>query len=265
MGKFKDLTGMRFGKLTVIERADDHVTVSGNKFVKWKCICDCQDSVSEDKKQYYTTFSSSLLNGKRVSCGCDSIERKSKAMKKYHERRRSTYDLSNEFGVGTTYNGDVFYFDLNDYEKIKDFNWFVNDQGYLLAYINNRHTVRMHRVIMNAQDGEEVDHKRGKTSRHDNRRDNLRIASHSQNNINKGLLSTNTSGATGVDYVTRIGKWRARIHLDGTEISLGYYECKKDAIIAREQAEEEYFGEWSYKNSTGGNINGENKPNCKID
>lgn len=60
MGKFKDLTGMRFGRLTVIKQngRDKY----GN--VKWLCKCDCGN--------YCTVIGSSLLRKNRYtkSCGC---------------------------------------------------------------------------------------------------------------------------------------------------------------------------------------------------
>lgn len=42
MKKVEDLTGRKFGKLTVVSRAPDRYTASGAKFVRWNCICDCQ-------------------------------------------------------------------------------------------------------------------------------------------------------------------------------------------------------------------------------
>ena len=41
MGKFNDLTGQKFGRLTVIERVEDAITEKGNRFARWHCNCDC--------------------------------------------------------------------------------------------------------------------------------------------------------------------------------------------------------------------------------
>lgn len=57
-----DLTGQRFGRLMVIERAEDHVTPSGRRYVKWKCICDCGNVCF--------VRASGLRNGSTCSCGC---------------------------------------------------------------------------------------------------------------------------------------------------------------------------------------------------
>lgn len=41
---YKDLTGLRFGKLTVIGRAPDKIQPSGRRVIKWDCLCDCGNS-----------------------------------------------------------------------------------------------------------------------------------------------------------------------------------------------------------------------------
>jgi hypothetical protein len=41
MGRFKDLIGMKFGKLTVVGKAENYISPKGRKTSRWKCICDC--------------------------------------------------------------------------------------------------------------------------------------------------------------------------------------------------------------------------------
>lgn len=62
MGRFIDLTGKKFGRLKVLERAKDHVQPSGCKKVQWKCRCDCDKEV--------IVQGGSLRNGVTKSCGC---------------------------------------------------------------------------------------------------------------------------------------------------------------------------------------------------
>lgn len=57
MGKFKDLTGMKFGRLTVIERAENK-----NGRVHWNCTCDCGNTC--------VVMSKHLISGHTQSCGC---------------------------------------------------------------------------------------------------------------------------------------------------------------------------------------------------
>lgn len=54
---YKDLTGMKYGRLTVIERVGD----------RWKCSCECGNIVEQD------TYN--LTHGRAVSCGCYRRER----------------------------------------------------------------------------------------------------------------------------------------------------------------------------------------------
>lgn len=57
-----DLIGMKFGMLTVIERADDHITTGGNRYTRWLCKCECG--------AYTKTIGSRLMRGATSSCGC---------------------------------------------------------------------------------------------------------------------------------------------------------------------------------------------------
>lgn len=66
MPKLIDLTGQRFGRLTVVSRADDVFTSGGNRKVTWMCICDCGKRV--------VVLSANLRNGHTKSCGCISAE-----------------------------------------------------------------------------------------------------------------------------------------------------------------------------------------------
>ena len=206
MGKLKDLTGMKFGRWNVIDRADDYISKKGIHLPQWNCWCDCQKDLPFNERTIRKVLGGGLNSGSSKSCGCLGKERRSQAIKEYHSKNRSIYDLTNEYGIGYTYDGNIFYFDLEDYDLIKDYNWFVNDQNYLLARISSNETkngftcVRMHRIIMNADSNYEVDHIHGKETRNDNRKSNLRLATHSQNNINKNKMKTNTSGYKGVDF-----------------------------------------------------------------
>lgn len=60
MAKLKDLTGQRFGRLTVIGRDENYVSPEGVVITRWKCKCDCgnEKSVLRTNLKYTT------------SCGC---------------------------------------------------------------------------------------------------------------------------------------------------------------------------------------------------
>jgi len=92
-----------------------------------------------------------------------------------------------------------------------------------------------------------VDHINHDTS--DNRKENLRICTSAQNAKNKSTPKNNTSGITGVRWVEKRGKWHSYIRVNYKRINLGYYTDFEDAVAARKQAEDLYFGDYSCSNS----------------
>lgn len=92
-----------------------------------------------------------------------------------------------------------------------------------------------------------IDHKDGNTK--NIKIKNLREATNSQNQMNKIIQSNNTSGIVGVFWYQSKKKWCARIIFENNKIHLGYFNNVENAIKARKNAEEEYFGEFSRKNS----------------
>lgn len=69
MGRFEDLTGKRFGRLTVIKRVDDYyISPKGIKMIKWLCKCDCGNEI--------VTTGNCLKRGHTKSCGCLNTEKR---------------------------------------------------------------------------------------------------------------------------------------------------------------------------------------------
>lgn len=101
----------------------------------------------------------------------------------------------------------------------------------------------IHNILLS--DAKQVDHING--VRYDNRRSNLRACTASQNAMNKGMLSNNTSGVTGVYWHKRAGKWCAHIKVDYKKIYLGLFDDLSAAAAARKAAEVQYFGEFRRK------------------
>jgi hypothetical protein len=130
------LTGQKFGRLTVVERAEDYIVPKNGKHApKWKCVCDCGNEC--------VVSGGSLKNGYTKSCGC--LHKESSARNGKHNKKYNTYDLSGEYGIGYTLKGEEFYFDLEDYDLIKDYYWSINNEGYLSA---SKNTVFLHRVVL---------------------------------------------------------------------------------------------------------------------
>ncbi len=228
----------KFGRLTTIRELEPYVSKSNRKYKQWSCICDCGNEkiVLEDNLKY----------GRTISCGCyqkevassmqtpEFIEYRRKKIKKYN-----TYDLSGEYGIGYTSKGEEFYFDLEDYDKIKDYCWCLNKDGYVVARnCDNKKIIYMHRLVI--KECEHVDHINHK--KYDNRKKNIRSVNPTENAMNK-------SNVSGVYYDNTKHKWKAKIQLYHKVINLGSYDNYDDAIKSRKEAEEKYFGEYSYDNS----------------
>ena len=224
-----DLTGRKFGRLTVIER--DYSKTNGTY---WLCKCDYENKELKSVKASY------LKDNKILSCGCLRLERQRKSHKKHN-----VYDMSNDYGIGSTENGDEFYFDKEDYEKIKDYYWYLNKDGYVISTpFHNSKTILMHRLVMDVSDSKVlVDHIYH--HKNDNRKQFLRIVTKSQNAMNSLTPINNSSGQKGVYLYKRTQKWIAGLWINNKYISCGSYNLKEDAIKARLAAEKVYYGEYS--------------------
>lgn len=224
---FKDISGMIFGRLTVESK---HTQDKWGEFY-WKCKCECGN-------QEHICRGASLRAGTIKSCGCLRNELTSERSKRYN-----TYDLTGEHGIGYDTRGNEFLFDIIEYERLKLYYWSEHN-GYFSAKEKNK-KINMHRFILNCEDDEilQVDHVN--QCKHDNRKENLRLVTHQQNAWNTGLRVTNTSGVKGVYYNKKKDMWFAKIVFDYKQIHLGYFVKKEDAIKARKEGEEFYFGEYN--------------------
>lgn len=235
-----DLTNQRFGRLRVIEQADKEHSYSG--VVTWKCICDCQIGVDNPKYVYHK--GTELRRGRIVSCGCLKRERIIQ-YNKTNNHKTNKYNLSGEYGIGWTSNtNQEFYFDLEDYDKIKDYCWteHIMGEGYhrLEAWNPDTKThIAMHTLLGFAWN-DHIDR-----NPLNNRKGNLRECTRSQNAMNRSKQGNNTSGVTGVTWDKNSNKWDAFIKVEYQMIHIGLYSRKEDAIRARLEAEKEIKGEFS--------------------
>ena len=235
--RLRDLTGQTFGRWYVLERAEDYVDSKGNHYVQWKCQCQCKD------KTIKNIIMSRLTRGTSKSCGCLQKELLSQRRKKHNK-----YDLTGEYGIGWTSNtNEEFYFDLEDYDKIKDYCWLknTNKKKYstyynLIARVSNSKTIRMHQIITGKKNQDHINH-----NTLDNRKCNLRDSTIDENMKNKNKRKDNKSGITGVYWNKKEKKWIASIQADKNPMRLGAFINKEDAIKVRLKAEKEYFGEFA--------------------
>jgi len=134
-----------------------------------------------------------------------------------------------------------------DYARVSCMNWYANKKR-MGVYVAARgggnrggKIVYMHRLIMEAMEGFDVDHINGNCL--DNRRENLRVCLHYQNTANRTRKNCNNrSGVTGVSWDNNCQKWVARIVCKYKVIQMGYFTNLSDAVLARKQAENHYFG-----------------------
>lgn len=236
-----DLTGQKIFRWTVIKRSEDKIDKRNQKIIMWKCQCDC--GTIRDVRH------DNLIHGNTKSCGCLKREM-SKTLGK-NNCKTNKYDLTGEYGIGwTTNTNKEFYFDLEDYDLIKDYCWRENKEGYILARISDsKNVIFLHSLVLhtNYGKGEEVDHIKHK--KNDNRKSELRKVNKSKNQRNMGVKKNNTSGVTGVTYKKDEGLWIARITVNKKRIYLGSSIDFNEAVKLRKDAEEKYFGEYSYDNS----------------
>ena len=133
--------------------------------------------------------------------------------------------------------------DDEDYEWLSQWKWYANydpdTKGYYAVRNSPRGSgkrtiIRMHRAIMNAKKGEQVDHENHHTL--DNQRDNLRLTTNQGNSQNQRLPRNNTSGVCGVSWHRAAKKWVAKIQANGKQRHLGYYVTLGAATFARKAA-----------------------------
>ena len=166
----------------------------------------------------------------------------------YAKRLEATLDSS--IRVIPLTQGQVTLVDAADYDRLNQWKWFAwwsPDTKSFYAARNSvkngkRIQIKMHRELMEAPDGLDVDHIHHATL--NNCRTQLRLAGRDQNIHNSRMKSSNSSGYRGVNWSSEHGKWRARIHINGNRKHLGYFDDPKTASEVYETAAREAHGEF---------------------
>jgi len=117
----------------------------------------------------------------------------------------------------------------------------VNRYGYVAICVNYKPCI-MHIIIWIYMTGEipskDIDHINH--VRDDNRWTNLRLASRSENQRNRSMPKTNTSGFLGVSWNKVREKWEVYIMANSKRVHLGCFACKLDAVATRVRANKKY-------------------------
>lgn len=148
------------------------------------------------------------------------------------------------------------FIDDEDFERVSKFKWTYQrahiglDKNCEYAFTTTggshktRKRIYLHRFISNAPKGKLVDHINGNGL--DNRKDNIRFASHSQNQANvKPKTNKMYSNLKGVSFYKQCNKWMSTITVSGKRIYLGVFTTDVAAHEAYKNASIKHFGEFS--------------------
>lgn len=121
----------------------------------------------------------------------------------------------------------------------------INTVGYRQVIVNMKPLLE-HRIIWEMHhgpipDGLQLDHRNG--VRHDNRLENLRLATPSQNMINRSFISEHGQGIK-FDKRAKKRPWSARVTVKRKTYHLGMFATKEEAAAAQERAAKDLHGEY---------------------
>lgn len=224
----EDLTGKKFGKLTVLKQVEDIIDKNGIHKAAWLCECNCEFH------NQIIVAGGNLKSGHTQSCGCAN-PMKLKLLTRIPNKK----DLSGDYGIiWSTNTNEEIYFDLEDADRILEHTWTIDSNGYPNTTINGK-TVRMHSFLGYYRPDH---HNRNKL---DNRKENLIKCTQQENAQNCSLGKNNKSGIIGVYWSNQNKKWMAQITINGKTIHISSHNNKDDAIKARLQAEVKYRGDFA--------------------
>lgn len=135
--------------------------------------------------------------------------------------------------------------DDEDFPKLNTFKWYTNTNGYacrsrkVSETKGNKH-IFLHREVFKILEGLIIDHIN--MNKCDNRKENLRAVTYTQNRYNVKAKKTNRSGLKGVYWHSVDKAWRATICIDGKNKTLGNFDDKFEAARKYDRAAIRSFG-----------------------
>jgi len=207
-----DRTGHRYGRLVVVERAEN----DKNGKAMWLCKCDCGKEL---------VIPAVRLSAGKSSCGClvnnkELIYRRTHRNKLYNQWAGMIYRCTHKNAAHyERYGGrniSVCEEWATDYEAFA--NWSL-ENGYEKGLEIDR-----------------IDNNKGYSP------SNCRWVSHMENSRNRNVRCTSSTGVSGVFKRPDSGKWRATIGVNYKRINLGTFDTFEEAVAARKEAELKYWG-----------------------
>ena len=259
MRDIKDLTGMKFGRLTALEPTKERDRCS----VVWFCVCDCG--------QTKLAASDRLQRGYVKSCGCLNQER----IQKFLEAGQKRHGIENPH----YFEGDVCYvalrnhhfkttgffkIDAEDWERIRHIRWSKTGgttrgrKAYIGGRVDKKNSTKtyLHRYLLDLKPGQQVDHI--DRDPWNNCKSNLRVCTQQENLRYKRAYKTyagepTTSKYKGVWWNSNLERYVAIIKPDKdlNAIQLGTFLDEKQAALRYNEAAIKYFGEFAELNDVG--------------
>lgn len=147
--------------------------------------------------------------------------------------------------------GEKALVDDQDFDVLNLYSWRLS-HGYVVRSEGNTRkkgsykTFYMHRVIMKPNNGQIIDHINMNTL--DNRRENLRFCTKTENGRNSAVRKNNILGTKGIYYDLSRRKYRTSISVNKKQIFIGRFNTVEEAIIAYKSAVTMYFKDFAQLN-----------------
>ena len=143
--------------------------------------------------------------------------------------------------------GRIAFVDDEDFKKVNQYKWYYHKEGYARRNSSRKEGKQkclfMHNLIVDVPEGFYPDHHNGNGL--DNRKENLRIATNTQNQHNAKIRKDNKSGHRGISLVKGYKKWQAGIKINGRLEYLGYFNTKQEAVDAYHKVSKPLHGEFA--------------------